>query len=305
MSTVLSPAAAELPASPAAATPAADPRSRDSHAASRLFEIDCELHYEVRAETDFLFQIEASQTDQQTILSEAFIVSPALRIRHGAHPGSTNRFARVHAMPGPLAVRYRARVRLDTPEPDPDLGELPVAGLPDEVLHHLVPTRYCESDLLGRTALRTFGHIEPGLKRVEAITQWIREHIQYEIGSSDATTTARDTLANRAGVCRDFAHVGIAFCRALNIPARLVVGYVKFEEPPPDFHAIFEAYLGDPADPSRGRWVLFDPTGLAPVDRLVRIGTGGDAKDVAFCTIFGQAVMGSMRPEIEEVLPPR
>ena len=81
-------------------------------------------------------------------------------------------------------------------------------------------------------------------------------------------------------MCRDFAHLGITFCRALNIPARLVVGYVWFDEPPQDFHAVFEAWLG-------GQWVLFDATRMAPVDRLVRVGTGRDAKDVAFCTIFG------------------
>ena len=85
-------------------------------------------------------------------------------------------------------------------------------------------------------------------------------------------------------MCRDFAHLGITFCRALNIPARLVVGYVWFDEPPQDFHAVFEAWLG-------GQWVLFDATRMAPVDRLVRVGTGRDAKDVAFCTIFGPVRM--------------
>jgi hypothetical protein len=88
----------------------------------------------------------------------------------------------------------------------------------------------------------------------------------------------------RAGVCRDFAHLAIALCRALNIPACIVVGYVWLDEPPQDFHATFEAWIG-------GRWVLFDPTGTAPVDRLVRIGTGRDAKDVAFSTFFGAVEM--------------
>jgi transglutaminase-like putative cysteine protease len=99
---------------------------------------------------------------------------------------------------------------------------------------------------------------------------------------------------NRAGVCRDFAHLGVTFCRALNIPARLVVGYARFDEPPPDFHALFEAYLG-------GRWMMFDPTRMSPVDDLVRIAMGRDAKDVAFATIFGPATMTGMRPDVSSV----
>jgi transglutaminase-like putative cysteine protease len=100
----------------------------------------------------------------------------------------------------------------------------------------------------------------------------------------------------RAGVCRDFAHLGITLCRALNIPARIVVGYVWFDEPPQDFHATFEAWIG-------GQWVLFDPTGMAPVDRLVRIGTGRDAKDVAFSTIFGSVEMTRMELNVHEHEP--
>ena len=96
-------------------------------------------------------------------------------------------------------------------------------------------------------------------------------------------------FVQRAGVCRDFAHLGITLCRALNIPARLVVGYVNFEEPPQDFHAVVEAWLD-------GRWVLFDSTRMAPMDRLVRVGTGCDAKDVAFATIFG--VVQMLRKEL-------
>jgi transglutaminase-like putative cysteine protease len=99
-------------------------------------------------------------------------------------------------------------------------------------------------------------------------------------------------LANRAGVCRDFAHLAVALCRALNIPARFVTGYTRYEEPPPDFHAVFEAYLG-------GRWQLFDPTELAPIDSIVRIGAGRDAVDVAFATFFGKARLRRLSPLVE------
>lgn len=100
--------------------------------------------------------------------------------------------------------------------------------------------------------------------------------------SRSPATTARDVLANRAGVCRDFAHLAIALCRALNIPARFVTGYTRYDEPPQDFHAVFEAYLG-------GRWQLFDSTELAPIDSIVRIGISRDAADVALATLFGSS----------------
>jgi transglutaminase-like putative cysteine protease len=103
-------------------------------------------------------------------------------------------------------------------------------------------------------------------------------------------------FVQRAGVCRDFAHLAVTFCRALNIPARLVVGYARFVEPPPDFHAVFEAWLG-------GRWVMYDATRMAPLDSLVRIAVGRDAKDVAFATIYGPATMVAMSPLVDAVKP--
>jgi len=166
--------------------------------------------------------------------------------------------------------------------------------VPNEILHYLMPSRYCESDLMSRCAQQLFGDLPPGIGRVQAIADWIHDSIAYEPGTSDSTTTAREVFVERAGVCRDFAHLGITFCRALNIPARLVVGYVWFDEPPQDFHAVFEAWLG-------GRWVLFDPTRMAPVDRLVRVGTGRDAKDVAFCTIFGDVRMTGKKLAVREL----
>jgi transglutaminase-like putative cysteine protease len=168
-----------------------------------------------------------------------------------------------------------------------------VNALPNEVVQYLMSSRYCESDLMARCALQLFGDLPPGIGRVQAIADWIHDSITYEPGSSDSTTTAREVFVERAGVCRDFAHLGITFCRALNIPARLVVGYVHFDEPPQDFHAVFEAWLG-------GQWVLFDPTRMAPVDRLVRVGTGRDAKDVAFCTFFGPVRMTGKTLQVRE-----
>jgi transglutaminase-like putative cysteine protease len=132
---------------------------------------------------------------------------------------------------------------------------------------------------------------------VLAICQWVRENIDYQEGSSTLTSGAHEILANRAGVCRDFAHVSIAFCRALNIPARFVTAYTKYRDPPQDFHAVVEAYLGD-------RWYLFDPTGLAEVSDLVRIGTGRDASEVPFAAFFGSARLRRLSPLVEPAMGP-
>jgi transglutaminase-like putative cysteine protease len=196
-------------------------------------------------------------------------------------PRSGNRLIRFDAAPGPLRVSYKAEVEVHTPPVDARLRETPVSRVPDDVFVYLLATRYCESDVLSNEVIRMFGALPPGFARVQAINDWIRREIRYQPGSTNSNTTAQQVFAQRAGVCRDFAHLGITFCRALNIPARIVVGYVWFDEPPQDFHALFEAWLD-------GHWVLFDPTGMAPVDRVVRIGTGRDAKDVAFATLFGQ-----------------
>jgi transglutaminase-like putative cysteine protease len=193
-----------------------------------------------------------------------------------------------------MELRYKARV-LRMPRPvDVSAQEMAIADLPDSLMHNLMPSRYCESDHLSHAAQKLFGGLPPGHARVEAIVDWIYTHVDYQIGSSQATTTARDVFVQRAGVCRDFAHLAVTFCRALNIPARLVVGYARFDEPPPDFHAVFEAYLG-------GEWVMFDATRMSPVDEMVRIASGRDAKDVAFATIFGPATMVAMNPLIAAV----
>ena len=257
-----------------------------------IFDIDCALSYQVNGPTDFLFQIHALNAMDQQVLSESLVITPPLPVHVFADPTVHHRFLRVHADAGLIELRYLARVRRTLDPVDLMAPEVPIADLPDEVLHNLMPTRYCESDLLSRTAQNLFAAAPAGHARVKAVVDWIHDNIEYRIGSSQATTTARDVYLQRAGVCRDFAHLGVTFCRALNIPARLVVGYAEFDEPPPDFHAVFEVYLG-------GRWVLFDATRMSPLDELVRIAVGRDAKDVAFATIFGPATMIAMSPLIQ------
>lgn len=252
-------------------------------------DIECSFCYQVKQPSEFIMLLQVAHHPWQYILKESLSISSHINLHHYDDAGSLNRFCRFSAPEGLLEICYQATVSVDVTYRNTDLAEMDIAQLPSEVLTYLLPSRYCESDLLSAMAQRTFGHISRGFNRIEAICDWIKQNIAYEIGSSQASTTARDVLANRAGVCRDFAHLGIALCRALNIPARFVFGYAEFEEPPPDFHALFEAYIGD-------QWVLFDPTKMAPIDKLVRIGTGTDAKDVAFATIYGQVEMQYMKP---------
>ena len=242
--------------------------------------IDLMLDYEVGHPAHFLFHIEAAFDDAQSITEERLTVTPSMKVRTFSDGRNGNRFVRLDAPKGVLSVNYRASVEIKAPVVPLHLDEAPVTAVPDEVLRYLMPSRYCESDVLSRAAQQLFGSISPGIHRVRAVENWIHESISYQPGISTSTTTAQEVFVQRAGVCRDFAHLGITLCRALNIPARLVVGYVHFADPPQDFHAVFEAWLD-------GQWVTFDPTKMAPIDRLVRVGTGRDAKDVAFATIFG------------------
>ena len=258
-----------------------------------LTAIENSLAYEVSGPAHFCFNLEAANVPGHRVVGEELLIEGAQEKRHFTDAVTGNRFVRFDASQGQVSVRYRAEVeRLSQPR-SRRLAEVSVSDIPDEVMPYLLPTRYCESDVLGRAAQQLFGSLAPGYARVQAITDWIHDSICYQPGSTDSTTTAKDTFVQRAGVCRDFAHLGVTFCRALNIPARLVVGYVWFDEPPQDFHAVFEAWLG-------GRWVIFDPTRMAPVDRVVRVGTGRDAKDVAFCTIFGPVHMSHKLIEIRE-----
>lgn len=261
------------------------------------FHIDCKLNYDVAQQTVFLLEILPASTEDQRVIVEALTTDPPLFAEHVNEPGSLNRLLRVDAPSGCLTVRYLANVEVDRPPPDLAAAELPVRQLPAAVLPYLAPTRYCEVDMLFPLAVRKFGSLPPGYQRVQSVCKWIRDNVDYEVGMSPAHATARDTLASRAGVCRDFAHLAIGLCRALNIPARFVTGYANFAEPPADFHAVFEAYLG-------GRWLLFDPTQLSPVEDLVRIATGRDASEGAFSTFFGAARLRRVSPLVKPMRHP-
>jgi transglutaminase-like putative cysteine protease len=158
-----------------------------------------------------------------------------------------------------------------------------VAELDPEGIPYLFPSRYCQSDILRQQADKMFGHLESPYKIAMAVSDWIYENISYVIGSSGETCSALETFNKREGVCRDFAHLGIALCRAVSVPARYASVYAH-QLVPQDFHACFEVFIG-------GMWYIFDPTRLAPLNGMVRIATGRDAADVAVCTYFGDAVL--------------
>ena len=264
-------------------------RRRASAAADAArVEVASTLEYRVRARTAFLFRIEVADNAQQGILEESFETDPPLALERAARGPSGGRLVRLVAEPGPLAVRYRALVALAPERGAPDeLVESDFADLPVGVLVYLNPSRYCESDRLAELAWTEFGQLAPGFGRVSAIVDWVHGRLSYAPGSTGPSTTACDVLDTGRGVCRDYAHVTIALCRALGIPARYVAGYAV-ELVPPDFHGFCEVWLGT-------GWYLFDATKLAPLSGLVRIGTGRDAADVSFATIVGSAESSAPR----------
>jgi transglutaminase-like putative cysteine protease len=155
---------------------------------------------------------------------------------------------------------------------------VPMEALPDQVLQFILPSRYCEADLLDDKAVEIAGTAAPGYPQVEAIRQWIHDHFQYAYGTTNSSSSARDVIASGTGVCRDYAHAGIALCRSLEIPARMVVGY-QYQLKPMDMHAWFEAFVG-------GRWYTFDATQDRPRGNRIVIAYGRDAADVAIATHF-------------------
>ena len=244
--------------------------------------VHCELRYDVQVPSGFVFAMFAAENRRQHVDDQHFRISPETPGDRIKFDPSGHDLVRASVEPGPITVTYDATVDVRPHIPaDVPRRELSFVELPGEVLGYLHPSRYCQSDLLGRFAQQSFGSLEPGFDRVTGICNWIWEHLSYVPGSTDGSSTAVDVLVGAAGVCRDYAHLGIALCRALGIPARYVSGYAVDLEPP-DFHGFFEAFLD-------GEWYLFDATRMAPIDGLVRIATGRDAADVAFAAIVGAA----------------
>jgi transglutaminase-like putative cysteine protease len=212
---------------------------------------------------------------------------------HGYLDGYGNRCERFELASGGSRIVYEAQLSLAQPADliAPDAAEVPVSSLPDAVLNYVMPSRFCLPDELGHEAWQRFGALAPGWGRVQAIVDYVHGHLEFMPGSSNPWTTAADAYRAGQGVCRDFAHLAITFCRALNIPARYVFGYipaidVPLPAEPMDFAAWFEVYLG-------GRWHTFDARNNRPRVGRVVVGRGRDAIDVALITSFGPLTMTS------------
>jgi transglutaminase-like putative cysteine protease len=174
-----------------------------------------------------------------------------------------------------------------------------VRDLPEETLVFLLGSRYCETDLLSDIAWSLFGHTQPGWARVQAICDFVHNHISFNYQNARSTRTAWDAFNERTGVCRDFAHLAITFCRCLNIPARYCTGYLgDIGIPPPygvmDFAAWMEVYID-------GTWHTFDPRNNVPRIGRVLIARGRDAVDVAIATTFGPNTLQSFTVWTDEI----
>jgi len=228
------------------------------------------------------------------------IVSPSAPIS-GYRDGFGNWCTRFLAPAGDLTITTDALIR-DSGAPDPqalDAQQCPVEDLPEEALVFLLPSRFCESDRMLDLAWSLFGHIAPGWGRVQAICDFAHNHIRFDYNAARATRTACEGYEEQVGVCRDFAHLALAFCRALNIPARYCTGYLgDVGMPPPyppgDFAAWIEVWLG-------GRWHTFDPRNNTPRIGRVLMARGRDAADVAIAMTFGPNQLTGFRVWTDEV----
>jgi len=221
---------------------------------------------------------------------------------HGYIDHYGNRCERFALASGSSLLTYEAELLIAHPEDriEPDTPETPVGELPDEVLSFVMPSRFCLPDELGHEAWQRFGEMQPGWARVQAIVDYVHGHLEFAPGSSNPWTTAADAHRARQGVCRDFAHLAITFCRAMNIPARYVFGYIPDIGVPidgeMDFAAWFEAYLD-------GRWHTFDARNNTPRIGRVVVGRGRDAVDVALITSFGPLTLTGFEVRAERTAP--
>ena len=259
------------------------------------FNVKADLTYDFKLPAETMLLLEAARTPDQAIHSEILAITPKVEIARLDDSATGERRA-VFLAKGRHRIVYEATVEVLAR--DAGIRGAPavsVRDLPAEAARYLMGSRYCQSDRFERFVEQEFGGLVGGDK-VQAILDWIGAHFDYEAGISSATTTAVDTFVDRAGVCRDFAHLTIALCRAADIPARAVSVYA-WKLKPADLHAVAEVYVG-------GRWRLVDATRKAPIDGMVRVATGQDAADIAFMTIFGKAQLASQAFSIRRVKAP-
>jgi transglutaminase-like putative cysteine protease len=262
--------------------------------------VGCEFVQRADASVHAVLQVEPRLDGRFALLEEQWDNHPSLAASRFVDSFG-NLCRRVNLPAGESTLRYSAVVELAR-QPDPvapDARELPASDLPDDTLEFTLPSRLCPSDELGPMAWELFGGVAPGWQRVQAVCNWVHDEISFGYGTSTSVTTAKDVLSARKGVCRDFAHLALTFCRALNIPARYTFGYlpdidVVPPKDPMDFCAWMEVFLD-------GTWWTFDPRNNQPRVGRVLIGRGRDALDVAMVTTFGSVELMSMTVWADEV----
>jgi len=271
-----------------------------AEAAGRRLQVGCDFVHSSQVEVPTVCLVEPLGDQQAEVLDSSWSLEPEAAAR-GYRDLYGNNFQRLILPAGRSVISYRATVRVPdaTEDADPEAPELPPEQLPDELLLYTLPSRYCLPDVLGQEAWTRFGGGAPGYGRVQAICDYVHDHLTFSYGASNAWTTAADVHQSRYGVCRDFTHLAVSFCRALNIPARYVFGYlpvIEAEDPgtPMDFAAWMEVWLGD-------RWWTFDPRNNERRKGRVLIGRGRDAADVAMLTTFGAPILESMTVIAEEI----
>ena len=261
--------------------------------------VGCEFRYRAPALTPTIWQVRPRPDGLHFLLSTSWSTTPPLPVSSYLDAYG-NVCDRLNLVEGENVLRYDATVNVPSASDPVGAGAVqhPIQNLPDEALVYLLPSRFCLSDLLYDQAWELFGAVEPGWARAQAVSDWVHEKITFTPGASTPTTTALDVWESRTGVCRDFAQLGVTFCRSLNIPARYVFGYLPDIGVPPadepmDFCAWLEVYLGD-------RWWTFDPRNNRPRTGRVVIGRGRDALDVAMVTTYGGAVLETMQVWADE-----
>lgn len=258
-----------------------------------ILSVGCTLGYQIATpQAAFTFNILANIDSQQRVLEEKIVCAPEVP-REMVQYTKGGRALRCEAPTGAFELRYHAIVEVNRPRLPAVVKADHPGRLPLTILTYTLPSRYCESDRFGPIAWELFGKTEDRAEQVRAICQWIDQKISYVPGSTDSRSSAWDVWLSRKGVCRDYTHLAIAFCRALSIPARYVGGYAAGLQPM-DFHACFEAYLD-------GEWHLFDPTDEIAPEHIAIISRGRDATSAALTTMFGRVTAGPVKVTCEVV----
>lgn len=260
----------------------------------QVVRVGCEFVHDLSWPVSLVLQVEPRSDAVLGVSHAQLQVDPEVPV-HQYLDMYGNICRRLTLEPGVSRIRYEAEVEVESgiDDADPSAAQQPIAELPDEVLQFTLASRYCDSDRLANTAWGLFGAIPEGWPRVQAVVAWVHDNVIFTLGSSNRLTGASDIYLQRRGVCRDFAHLAVAFLRALNVPARYCFGYlpdidVPVAPEPMDFAAWLEAYVG-------GRWFTFDPRNNARRTGRVVIGRGRDALDVAMLTTYGLAQLTDMR----------